>query len=199
MFTGTILFEPTLTISFFWIAAKSFDCNSIGMFPISSRNNVPPEAISNLPGLSSFASVNAPLTWPNNSLSKRVWDIEPISTLTKTLSTLLELRCIARAINSLPVPFSPRIRTSASVSATFLIVLKTFFIGSDVPMISLKPNSGSSLRNFCCVFILPNSRRDSRNLTAEEKVASSFSFCQGFKTKSVAPSFTARTAVSTSP
>ena len=40
--------------------------------PISSRNSVPPEASSNLPGRASWASVNAPFSWPNSSLSSSV-------------------------------------------------------------------------------------------------------------------------------
>ena len=40
------------------------------MFAISSRNSVPPSASSKQPVRSAFASVNAPFTWPNSSLSK---------------------------------------------------------------------------------------------------------------------------------
>jgi hypothetical protein len=42
------------------------------MFPISSRNKVPPSASSNLPSLSRVAPVNAPSSWPNSSLSSRL-------------------------------------------------------------------------------------------------------------------------------
>src|ERR1035438_7484039 len=39
------------------------------MSPISSRNTVPPSAISNFPFLRYCAPVKAPFSWPNNSLS----------------------------------------------------------------------------------------------------------------------------------
>ena len=42
------------------------------MSPISSRNSVPPEASSNLPARASWASVNAPFSCPNSSLSSSV-------------------------------------------------------------------------------------------------------------------------------
>jgi hypothetical protein len=40
------------------------------MFAISSRNSVPPSASSKQPVRSARASMNAPLTWPNSSLSR---------------------------------------------------------------------------------------------------------------------------------
>ena len=42
-----------------------------GTSPISSRNSVPPSAISKRPGMSLSAPVKAPFTCPKNSLSKR--------------------------------------------------------------------------------------------------------------------------------
>ena len=49
---------------------SSLICVAIGMSPTSSRNSVPPLAYSNLPMRSVEASVNAPRTWPNSSLSR---------------------------------------------------------------------------------------------------------------------------------
>ena len=40
--------------------------------PTSSRNAVPMCAISSLPGLSRYAPVKLPFTWPNSSDSSRV-------------------------------------------------------------------------------------------------------------------------------
>ena len=42
------------------------------MLEISSRKMVPPWAASNRPVLLSRAPVNAPLTWPNSSLSSKL-------------------------------------------------------------------------------------------------------------------------------
>ena len=60
----------------------------------------------------------------------------PMSTVMKTSRALADLRWIARATSSFPVPFSPRIRMFASVSATFSIVRNTCCIASLVPIIS---------------------------------------------------------------
>ena len=132
---GFAIFEPSLVTVLFWSTERSFIWRLNDKFPISSRNKVPPEAISNRPALSSFASVNAPLTYPNNSLSKSDSLIAPISTFKKISSALLDWRWTALATNSFPVPFSPSIRIFASVCATFWIVLNTFCISSDTPII----------------------------------------------------------------
>ena len=74
---------------------------------------------SNFPARSARASVKAPLTWPNSSLSKSVSGTAPISTETISSPLRAERLCISRASISLPVPFSPVIRMLASVAATF--------------------------------------------------------------------------------
>src|SRR6516225_5457487 len=51
--------------------AQQLCLHASGTSAISSRNKVPPSASSKRPGLSFSAPVNAPLTCPKNSLSKR--------------------------------------------------------------------------------------------------------------------------------
>ena len=88
------------------------------MSPISSRNSVPPEASSNLPARASWASVKAPFSWPNSSLSSNVSvRAAQLTAMNGSLRRRLP-KWIARATTSLPVPFSPRIRMARSVSAT---------------------------------------------------------------------------------
>jgi len=48
---------------------SNFACNARGMSPISSRKTVPPSADSSNPRRCADAPVNAPFSWPNNSLS----------------------------------------------------------------------------------------------------------------------------------
>ena len=79
---------------------------------------MPPCAISNRPLRSTRASVNAPRTCPNISLSNSVDGTPPRFTLTNGLPTRRLLRWIASATSSLPVPLSPVTRTDASVGAT---------------------------------------------------------------------------------
>ena len=62
-------------------------------------------------GLICHSPVNAPLTWPKNSLSMSMSGIPPQLTTTKGLSLRLELSWMARAISSLPVPLSPLMST----------------------------------------------------------------------------------------
>ena len=65
-----VSFEPTRVISPLSSTRSSLICVASGMSPTSSRNSVPPLAYSNLPTRSVEASVNAPRTWPNSSLSR---------------------------------------------------------------------------------------------------------------------------------
>ena len=59
------------------------------MSPISSRKRVPPSANSKRPFLEVKAPVNAPFSWPNNSLSNNSAGIAP--QLTGTKGPLLRL------------------------------------------------------------------------------------------------------------
>ena len=63
--------SPTARNSRSWITRSSLACVGSEMLPISSRNSVPPRAASNRPRLLATAPVNAPLAWPNSSLSSR--------------------------------------------------------------------------------------------------------------------------------
>ena len=69
-FTRVGVLEPTRVISPDSRTRSSLICVGIGMSPTSSRNSVPPLAYSNLPTRSLEASVKAPRTWPNSSLSR---------------------------------------------------------------------------------------------------------------------------------
>ncbi len=197
--TGMDWFDPTRVT---WR-----DCNALSnllwrlrlKLPISSRKSVPLLASSNLPGRSSRASVKAPFLWPNSSDSNRVSVIAPMSTETKLLSCRSDRWWIARAINSLPVPFSPRIKTLASVRATLSINANTFLIATLSPIMSPKGLLICSSSISLAFLSLSTSLYDFRSLIAVLMVATSFSFCQGFKMKSVAPCLSARTAISTSP
>ncbi len=113
---------------------RSLACTSSEIFPISSKKTVPPFATLKIPGLSWCAPVNAPLVCPNSSLSSNVSEMVPQSTAEKDAFLLLLLACIALAINSLPVPLSPEMRTVESVGATFLTISITFFILGLSPM-----------------------------------------------------------------
>ena len=52
-----------------WRKRRSLGCSGSGRSPISSRNSVPPSAAATFPSVAATAPVNAPLTWPNSSLS----------------------------------------------------------------------------------------------------------------------------------
>ena len=73
---------------------------------------MPPLACSNRPTRSRSAPVNAPLTWPNSSLSSRLCDRAAQWTLTNGRAARGLAAWIASARSSLPVPLSPRIRTA---------------------------------------------------------------------------------------
>ena len=63
--------RPTRTITFSSKTRSNLAWQFRLKSPISSRNNVPPEASSNLPGRDSWASVKAPFSCPKSSLSAR--------------------------------------------------------------------------------------------------------------------------------
>src|SRR5205814_1541553 len=58
---------PTRRTTPSWITRSNFAWMDFGISISSSRNSVPPLAISSSPGLSRTAPVNAPLQWPNIS------------------------------------------------------------------------------------------------------------------------------------
>ena len=59
---------------------SSLACSSSGSSPSSSRKNVPPSANSTRPIRRLSAPVNAPFSWPKNSLSSKLSGIAPQST-----------------------------------------------------------------------------------------------------------------------
>ena len=118
MSTLTGLVPPTRTTLLSWSARSSLAWDPGGMLEISSRNRVPPEAVSNFPGFCRSAPVNAPFSWPNSSLSKSVSGIAPQSTATNGAEARGLAWWIARATSSLPVPVSPVTSTVKSDGAT---------------------------------------------------------------------------------
>ena len=95
-------------------------------------------ASSKRPVLRAMAPVNAPFSWPNNSLSSSPRGMAAQFTFTKVWSRRALMLWMARAMSSLPVPVSPRIRTVESVGATMATCFRTFFSAALEPMISSK-------------------------------------------------------------
>ena len=133
---GTACVLPKRLIWRFSIAVSSFDCMGSERLPISSKNKVPLVATSIRPAFDFLASVKAPFSNPNSSLSNNCSGILPRSMVTNGLPYRGEQRYRSLAITSLPVPFSPRIRMLASVLLSLLMVVKTSCIAGDSPIIS---------------------------------------------------------------
>ncbi len=94
---------------------------------------MPPSATSNFPFLRYCAPVNAPFSWPNNSLSSSVSVRAPQWITTMGINRRGLDEWIARATTSFPVPLSPVISTVASVEATIPISSSTRFIPALLP------------------------------------------------------------------
>ena len=87
-----------------------------GNSPTSSRNSVPPSARANTPSREDTASVNAPRSWPKNSLPDNSGTMVLQSRITRSPLLARESRAWMRfANNSLPVPLSPSISIEVSV------------------------------------------------------------------------------------
>ena len=137
---------PTRVISPFSSTRSSLICVASGMSPTSSRNIVPPWAYSNLPMRSVEASVNAPFTWPNSSLS-RMFSLKAAQfSATNGLFLRGLFWWMAWATSSLPVPVSPWISTLALVGAMRLSRSITSRICGLSPITPSKPNFSSSRR-----------------------------------------------------
>ena len=112
------------------------------------------------------------------------------------LSERRESRWISRATISLPVPFSPRMRTFASVGAARSTSLRTRSIAADCPSKGVSGIWASSVAR-------PRSIRASSRLRRSDAalltVASSRSLLHGLATKSLAPALIASTATDTPP
>jgi hypothetical protein len=87
---------------------RSLACSSSGSSATSSRNSVPPSASWTWPGVSLIAPVNAPLAWPNSSLSSRLAGRAAQLRARNGPAARAEQVWRARATSSLPEPVSPR-------------------------------------------------------------------------------------------
>ena len=172
---------------------SNFACCDGGTFAISSRNRVPPSASSNRPTRSARASVKAPRTWPNSSLSNTVSETPPAFTVTIGRAARGDSAWIACATSPLPVPFSPVIRTFASDGAVRSMSSRTGLIAGER---AIRGGAPSKLRRAA-----PSSWRPRRNArlssTCVRTMASSRALSHGFCTKSRAPRRIASTAMST--
>ncbi len=93
-----------LKISVLQHAKQRLACNCGLISAISSSNNVPPSASSNFPGRAAFAPVNAPRSWPNNSLSSKVSGIAAQLIFTNGMGALGLLKCRRSASAAISLP-----------------------------------------------------------------------------------------------
>src|SRR3989449_2158441 len=116
--TASVVSLPTRRTTPSWITRSSLAWIGFDMSTSSSSSNVPPFAASSRPGLSRTAPVNAPLQCPNISDSSSASG--NAAQLTATSGRLLRRLWwwMNWAINSLPEPLSPVMKTEASVGAT---------------------------------------------------------------------------------
>ncbi len=153
---------------------------------------MPPSAISKRPLRSARASVKAPRTWPNISLSNRVEEMPPRLTLTNGPSWRRLLRWIASATSSLPVPLSPVISTEASVGATRPISSRILRNRGSAPIRARKSQRRSSSSRLAGA-PLPSAAAAASD-RAVSTACSSWAFVHGLVTKSAAPAFIPSTA-----
>ena len=109
--TATSLVPPTRRRVRRSSTRSSFTCSMGLISPISSRNSVPPLASSISPSFWARASVNAPFSWPNSSLSSSSLGIAAQLISTNGRSCRALMRWMRFAKYSLPVPLSPSIST----------------------------------------------------------------------------------------
>jgi hypothetical protein len=115
--TGRLSELPTGVTCPSWTTRRSLAWVIRLMSPISSRNRVPPWALSNFPLRSLTAPVKAPFTWPNISLSMSSAGMAAQLISMKGRSRRGETAWMARAMSSLPVPLSPETKTRHLVGA----------------------------------------------------------------------------------
>ena len=142
---------------------------------------MPPLASRNSPARAPRASVNAPLTWPNSSLSRSGSGIAAQLTATSGPAARLLWRCSARATSSLPVPLSPVTSTLASVGATRAISSWTSRIAA------LSPSSSPSRAVATCRRSRVSSSVNRRCRTARSSATATASRSIGLARKSYAP------------
>ena len=160
-----------------WSTRSSFTWLVGSRSPISSRKIVPLSAISKRPIRSATAPVKAPFTWPNISLSKSDREMPPRFTMTNGPDARRELRWMARATSSLPVPFSPRMSTGASDAATRAAVRSIESSAGSLPTMSTRLNPSVSGADV----VVPAS------CNAVSTRLRNMRFCQGLVMKSNAP------------
>ncbi len=97
---------------------RIFSWTSMGIFPISSRNRVPPSACSNRPIRRVPAPVNAPFSYPKSSDSINVEVKAAQFRVTKGFCQRRDKKCSRAEASSLPVPRAPKISTGRSIDAT---------------------------------------------------------------------------------
>src|SRR6202790_933136 len=83
----------------------------------------------------------APFSWPNSSDAIKEEGIDAQFTLMNAWPERCECLCMARAINSFPVPVSPVISTVDSVGATFTMLESTVCRAGDEPTMSSNMNA----------------------------------------------------------
>ena len=132
-FTGNSCVPPTRTTFLLSRTRNKLGCMSMGISVISSKNKVPFSACMNTPSFLATAPVNAPFSWPNNSLPISSLDRAPQLVATNLPSALLAL-WIAWATTSLPTPLSPNNITLADVLATRSIIKYSSCIAADSPI-----------------------------------------------------------------
>ena len=120
---------------------RSFACSPGVISPISSRNTVPPSAVSNRPRFCCRASVNAPRSWPKSSLSSSCSGSAEHVMFTNGLAA----RSLCSESPWRPGPCRFRSRPSAARSTRDSRPPDeqrlTAFIAGELPMIASKPNS----------------------------------------------------------
>ena len=151
---------PTRSTSPLSSTRSSLACCRGSSVPISSSSSVPPSASSNRPMRSVRASVNAPFTWPNISLSNSPSESPPRFTATSGRAARGEAACTHWATTSLPVPCSPRMSTLASDGATRSMSCSTGRMIADSAMSGGRPSRRSS-------WFSPSSRRVRRSARPE--------------------------------
>ncbi len=112
----------------------------------SSRNSVPPLAVSSRPGLSRSAPVKAPFRWPNISLSSSGSGSAAQLMGTSVRPARRLFWWMNWAMTSLPVPLSPLMKTEASVPATFRARSTACRKSGEIPMSAIL-----SLCPFCFI------------------------------------------------
>src|SRR5271166_5880814 len=109
---------PTRSKLPYSMTRRIFSCTASEAVAISSRNKVPPSAISKRERRRCVAPVKAPASWPKSSLSSRLSASVAQLSLTKGLSQRGERKVSRAATNSLPVPRSPTTSTGRSSAAS---------------------------------------------------------------------------------